>query len=138
MYVCACILCMQVIWVLVVSPLLPSLFLIFNVLLHAMEGGEDWLLSWLANLNLTEYYSVFNQLGLHAPDLLANSTLDRDQLKNIGVTKMGHMNRLIRAIDKLRVEEAEVCVLPQPTVTPSLHQAGGDFSKSMGECVLMV
>lgn len=67
-----------------------------------MDASSDWLFSWLSDLNLAEYYPVFNQRGLLAPNMLAYSVLDRDQLKSIGVTKMGHVNRLFRAIEKLR------------------------------------
>ena len=92
-----------------------------------MDAGSDWLLTWLTNLNLQEYHTVLAKNGLHTPDLLATSVMNGEQLKAIGITKMGHMNRLIRAIEKLRTEGNGDALapallppplLPLPTVAP--------------------
>lgn len=63
--------------------------------------SESWLQSWLNNLNLSEYHQTLAKCGYASPESLA-FIVDRDQLKAIGVTKMGHLSRLFRAIEKLR------------------------------------
>lgn len=63
--------------------------------------SESWLRLWLEGLNLAEYLDVLGQHGYSSPNSLA-SIVERDQLKAIGVTKMGHLSRLFRAIEKLR------------------------------------
>lgn len=67
---------------------------------------EDWLHQWLTTLNLSEYQATFIQYGLNVPERL-KSVVDREQLKAIGVTKMGHLNRLFRAIEKLKSDSFE-------------------------------
>ena len=64
-------------------------------------AADNWLLSWLTNLNLTEYQETFHQRGYLTPHQVS-SIVERDQLKALGVNKMGHVNRLFRAIEKLR------------------------------------
>lgn len=63
-----------------------------------------WLQSWLGSLNLSEYVDVLSRHGYASPGSLA-SIVDRDQLKAIGVVKMGHLSRLFRAIEKLQSDE---------------------------------
>ena len=76
--------------------------------------AENWLLSWLTGLNLTEYHETFTHSGYVSPGLMG-SIMDRDQLKAIGVVKMGHISRLLRAIEKLRNDEGE---MSSPSLTP--------------------
>ncbi len=65
-----------------------------------MEEEKD-LLSWLTNLNLSEYHVTLTSNGYLSPKQLV-SIKDRDHLKAIGVVKMGHVSRLLRAIEKFR------------------------------------
>ena len=66
--------------------------------------SESWLQGWLTNLNLPEYQETFSRYGYHSAEGLA--MLDREQLKAIGITKMGHLSRLLRAIEKIRSDSA--------------------------------
>lgn len=66
----------------------------------------SWLQGWLSNLSLAEYVDTLSHHGYTSAESLA-SILERDQLKAIGITKMGHVNRLFRAIEKLRGEAGE-------------------------------
>lgn len=63
----------------------------------------SWLQSWLDGLSLAEYLDTLAQHGYTSSKNLA-SIVERDQLRAIGVTKMGHLSRLFRAIEKLRSE----------------------------------
>lgn len=99
---------------------------------------SSWLQSWLSNLNLAEYEDTLSQRGYTSPESLA-SIVEREQLKAIGVTKMGHLSRLFRAIEKVRsdmgtggegekaaaLENSEVNSMP-PRVTATL--SAGKFS----------
>ena len=68
--------------------------------------SERWLQTWLEGLSLAEYKDTLHSHGYTSPEGLA-SILDRDQLKGMGVTKMGHLTRLFRAIQKLRTDGVE-------------------------------
>lgn len=59
-----------------------------------------WLSSWLTDLSLSEYVVVFANAGYTTPEQCA-TIRDREALKSIGVSKLGHLNRLCRAIEKL-------------------------------------
>jgi hypothetical protein len=69
--------------------------------------SENWLQSWLDGLNLAEYLDTLTKHGYTSPKNLS-SILERERLKTIGVTKMGHLNRLFRAIEKLRSDREGV------------------------------
>ena len=77
---------------------------------------NEWLVSWLTDLSLSEYIATFERAGYLTPEQCA-SIRDREQLKSIGVTKIGHLNRLFRAVEKLgsdlRGEGSECLSLPQ-------------------------
>ena len=62
-----------------------------------------WLETWLTELSLSEYVRVFVNAGYTTPEQCA-AIRDRDELKSIGVSKLGHLTRLIRAIEKLGSE----------------------------------
>ena len=62
-----------------------------------------WLSTWLTDLNLSEYAIVFANAGYTTPEQCA-TIRDREELKTIGVSKLGHLNRLCRAIEKLGSE----------------------------------
>lgn len=82
--------------------------------------SESWLQSWLVGLNLSEYLDPLSQHGYTTAKGLA-SIVERDQLKAIGVTKMGHLNRLFRAIEKLRSNGDVAEDSGVPSVPPSLE-----------------
>ncbi len=64
---------------------------------------EDWLSTWLENLNLSEYLSNFVNFGYNSSELCC-TILAKHELNLIGVCKVGHVNRLFRALEKLRAE----------------------------------
>lgn len=64
---------------------------------------SNWLSSWLENLSLSEYTATFADKGYSSPHLIA-TIRDKDDLKRIGVTKIGHLNRIYRAVEKLKSE----------------------------------
>ena len=99
--------------------------------------SEGWLQSWLVGLNLSEYLDTLSQRGYTSPKVLA-SIVERDQLKAIGVTKMGHLNRLFRAIEKLRSDGDGVEDGGMPSVLPSLenhNSAPGKLVALVESCV---
>ena len=55
--------------------------------------------SWLRNLGLERYEAAFRENDVSA-ELLRNLTAD--DLKELGVTAIGHRRRLLEAIAKLR------------------------------------
>ena len=77
-----------------------------------------WLCSWLTELSLSDYIEVFENSGYTTPEQCI-TIKDREVLKSIGVHKLGHLNRLYRAIEKLgcemngeRGEGADTSTLP--------------------------
>ena len=64
-----------------------------------MSENKEWLVSWLEELNLLEYLPQLSENQLTTPTLLSQT--DKEHLKSIGITKLGHLNRLMKAIDKL-------------------------------------
>lgn len=56
---------------------------------------------WLHALNLSEYVSLLTEKGYDTPEK-CSSISDKDALRSLGVSKLGHVNRLFRAIEKLR------------------------------------
>lgn len=87
--------------------------------------SESWLQSWLDGLNLAEYLDLLSQHGYSSPKALA-SIVEREQLKAMGVTKMGHLSRLFRAIEKLRSDGGDI----GPSVSPSLENHGSTLPNS--------
>ena len=65
--------------------------------------SDSWLCAWLQELNLSEYLTLFSEHQLTTHAQLAEMT--KDQLKAIGITKLGHLNRLCKAIEKLSETE---------------------------------
>ena len=61
----------------------------------------DWVATWLHNLNLAEYRDNFCSNGYTTYELCSQIT-EKEELKRIGVLKVGHVNRLFRAVEKLR------------------------------------
>ena len=65
------------------------------------DGGDkgEWLAKWLYSLNLSEYLDNFTGSGLVTSDQIQD--IDKTSLKSIGITKLGHVTRLVKAAEKL-------------------------------------
>nr|XP_055053520.1 diacylglycerol kinase delta-like isoform X3 [Misgurnus anguillicaudatus] len=68
----------------------------FNVPVH--QWGVDEVGIWLEMLCLSEYKEIFNRHDIRGPELLQ---LERRDLKDLGVTKVGHMKRILQGIRDL-------------------------------------
>ena len=79
-----------------------------------------WLTSWLTELNLPEYIDTFGNAGYTTPELCATIG-DKEKLKSIGVSKVGHLNRLFRAVEKLGSElnGERITTVPEDTIPPT-------------------
>ena len=67
--------------------------------------ASSWLSSWLESLSLSEYVDLFTDHGLTESHLLSH--IDKNKLKALGLVKVGHQNRILRAVDKIRSEASE-------------------------------
>ena len=65
----------------------------------------NWITGWLENLSLTEYISTFSDKGYTCPDHLVTIG-GKHHLRDIGITKPGHLNRLHRALERLKSEHS--------------------------------
>ena len=67
------------------------------------KGVEHWTASevseWLENLHLGEYKSSFVRHDIRGSELLC---LHRRDLKELGVTKIGHIKRILQAVENLQ------------------------------------
>ncbi|KAI7801002.1 putative diacylglycerol kinase delta, partial [Triplophysa rosa] len=59
------------------------------------QWGVDEVGVWLEMLCLSEYKEIFNRHDIRGPELLQ---LERRDLKDLGVTKVGHMKRILQGI----------------------------------------
>ncbi|XP_067037295.1 diacylglycerol kinase delta-like isoform X1 [Acropora muricata] len=60
--------------------------------------GVEEVGNWLESLGLSEYKELFAKHDIRGPELLA---LDRPDLKDLGVTKVGHIKRILHGIKAL-------------------------------------
>lgn len=60
--------------------------------------GVTEVTTWLEAMQLTEYVDSFNKNDIRGKELL---TLGRRDLKDLGVTKVGHVKRILQAIKDL-------------------------------------
>jgi len=60
--------------------------------------GVDDVGNWLESLGLSEYKELFARHDIRGPELLA---LDRPDLKELGVTKVGHVKRILHGVKAL-------------------------------------
>ena len=92
-------------------------------------SSEETLSTWLEAIHLQEYVPTLLSQGY---DTIHKCTAiqDKQALKDLGVTKAGHLNRLFRAIEKLRGESSGSSTLP-PNVTLSNWTADERKVKSM-------
>ena len=77
--------------------------------------SSSWLEEWLQELNLMDYHELLVNNKLTSVDSLVK--LDKSQLKEYGVTKPGHLNRLHKAILKLNGEDTSTSDLIGTTNT---------------------
>ena len=85
-------------------------------------GGGDWLADWLHTLNLSEYYQVFAGQGLTTLDRVQG--IDKAQLNSIGITKLGHVNRLCKAAEKLNSTCSNTSSNGHPSHNPATACSG--------------
>ena len=64
------------------------------------DHQHHWLAEWLQELNLTDYLANFETAGLTTMEQIA--ALEQPILESIGITKIGHINRLQKAVESLR------------------------------------
>ncbi|KAJ7392789.1 hypothetical protein OS493_010448 [Desmophyllum pertusum] len=60
--------------------------------------GVEEVGNWLESLGLTEYKELFARHDIRGPELL---NLDRPDLKDLGVTKVGHVKRILHGVKAL-------------------------------------
>lgn len=80
-------------------------------------AASDWLSSWLESLSLSEYFNLFTEHGYTDSDHFLS--VDKNELQRIGLVKVGHQNRLLRAVDKIRTDAQVSSPLLQPSQTDS-------------------
>ena len=88
---------------------------------------QDWLGEWLTGLNLSEYQDAFTKHGYTSSEVCA--AISKEELKRIGVTKVGHLNRLNRALEKLKydVNHALSDEIAQPPSTASSNNSSSSL-----------
>uniref|UniRef100_A0A8V5H9F6 Diacylglycerol kinase n=1 Tax=Melopsittacus undulatus TaxID=13146 RepID=A0A8V5H9F6_MELUD len=69
----------------------------FSFLLADKWGSEE-VAAWLEALGLGEYRDIFVRHDIQGSELIL---LDRRDLKDLGITKVGHMKRILQAIKEL-------------------------------------
>lgn len=60
--------------------------------------GTEEVAAWLEHLSLCEYKDIFTRHDIRGSELLH---LERRDLKDLGVTKVGHMKRILCGIKEL-------------------------------------
>ena len=73
---------------------------------------SNWFETWLQDLSLTEYIPQLEGNNLTTPTALSSVT--KDQLKSIGIVKLGHLNRLCKAIERLKDDTPSNVSRPVP------------------------
>ncbi|XP_044526551.1 diacylglycerol kinase eta [Gracilinanus agilis] len=66
--------------------------------LPVQKWGTDEVAAWLDQLNLGEYTEIFIRHDIRGSELLH---LERRDLKDLGITKVGHMKRILQGIKEL-------------------------------------
>src|SRR5271169_6118703 len=79
------------------------------------QGAAMDVAHWLRNLGLERYEATFRENDVDAQLL---PTLTADDLKDLGITSVGHRRQLLEAIAALRVKETPA-VDPNPPPSPS-------------------
>uniref|UniRef100_H3B529 Diacylglycerol kinase n=1 Tax=Latimeria chalumnae TaxID=7897 RepID=H3B529_LATCH len=66
-----------------------------NCSLPVEKWGTEEVAAWLESLGLSEYKSIFIRHDIQGPEL---TLLERRDLKFLGITKVGHMKRILQGI----------------------------------------
>ncbi|XP_035757643.1 diacylglycerol kinase delta [Egretta garzetta] len=69
-----------------------------NSVLPADKWGSEEVAAWLEALGLGEYKDIFVRHDIQGSELIL---LERRDLKDLGITKVGHMKRILQAIKEL-------------------------------------
>ncbi|XP_030919305.1 diacylglycerol kinase delta-like [Geospiza fortis] len=69
-----------------------------NSALPADKWGSEEVAAWLETLGLGEYRDIFVRHDIQGSELIL---LERRDLKDLGITKVGHMKRILQAIKEL-------------------------------------
>ncbi|XP_025947235.1 diacylglycerol kinase kappa isoform X1 [Apteryx rowi] len=69
-----------------------------NTVLPADKWGSEEVAAWLEALGLGEYRDIFVRHDIQGSELIL---LERRDLKDLGITKVGHMKRILQAIKEL-------------------------------------
>ncbi|XP_043926516.1 diacylglycerol kinase delta [Protopterus annectens] len=69
-----------------------------SVVLPVQQWGTEEVAGWLEHLSLCEYKDMFIRHDIRGSELLH---LERRDLKDLGVTKVGHMKRILHGIKEL-------------------------------------
>lgn len=81
-----------------------------------MSDHHQWLVEWLQELNLSEYLTNFEAAELTTREQIA--AVEQPVLEIIGITKIGHINRLQKATESLR---GQLVSMAQDTDASSLN-----------------
>eukprot|EP01083_Nonionella_stella_P088101 245361_1 len=73
----------------------------------SVPRGSDEVLQWLNSINLSEYICNFVDNGLNNMCFIETISIDRNLLKEMGITKIGHQHIIMSAID-LRVSHLRI------------------------------
>ena len=84
--------------------------------------ASDWLSEWLESLNLSEYVGLFTEHGYTASEDFLS--VDKSELRRLGLAKVGHQNRLLRAVDKIR-SDADVSTPPPSSLSQHPSRTDG-------------
>uniref|UniRef100_A0A915M3X3 SAM domain-containing protein n=1 Tax=Meloidogyne javanica TaxID=6303 RepID=A0A915M3X3_MELJA len=68
----------------------------------------DSIFDWLKALNLSELFSKFSKENITSIKDLINFKLNRNYLEKFGITKLGHIARIIRSIDMATTSNVDV------------------------------
>ena len=86
--------------------------------------------SWLRDLGLQRYEATFRENDVDA-ELLPNLTAD--DLKELGITSLGHRRRLLEAIAALRLEGTQTDDPAHISPAPPTNPTGSVSSETTGE-----
>ena len=67
--------------------------------LNIQQWGNDEVAAWLESLQLEDYRDDFIRHDIRGPELL---TLERRDLKELGIHKVGHIKRIQQAIWEIK------------------------------------
>jgi hypothetical protein len=68
------------------------------------EEPKDWVHSWMKDLGLEEHSQSFIQQALTSREDVLGAPLDHGTLEKLGVTKLGHRCKILRAVGTLKAD----------------------------------